>query len=49
MAPVRFREVLFEVFTFLSVAAVAAYFASLEALTQFAEKKKEGLIEALCR
>jgi ABC-2 type transport system permease protein len=38
-----------EAFVLLAAAAVAGYFASLDALTEFAEKKKEGLIEALCR
>jgi ABC-2 type transport system permease protein len=38
-----------EAFAFLAAAAVGGYFASLDALTQLAEKKKEVLIEALCR
>jgi len=38
-----------EAFAFLAAAAVSGYFASLDALTQLAEKKKEVLIEALCR
>jgi ABC-2 type transport system permease protein len=38
-----------EVFTVLAAAAVAGYFASLDSLTELAEKKKETLIEALCR
>jgi ABC-2 type transport system permease protein len=38
-----------EAFAFLAVAAVAGYAASLDAMTQLAEKKKEVLIEALCR
>lgn len=38
-----------EVFTVLAGAAVAGYFSSLDALTALAEKKKEVLIEALCR
>jgi len=38
-----------EAFIFLAAAAVAGYFASLEALTKLAENKKESLIEALCR
>jgi hypothetical protein len=38
-----------EAFTFLAAAAVAGYFASLEPLAEFAEKKKEPLIETLCR
>src|SRR5713101_5231869 len=38
-----------EAFIFLAAAAVGGYFASLDALTKLAEKKKELLIEALCR
>jgi ABC-2 type transport system permease protein len=38
-----------EAFIFLAAAAIAGYVASLDALSQFAEKKKETLIEALCR
>jgi hypothetical protein len=38
-----------EAFAFLAVAALGGYFASLNALTTLAEKKKEVLIEALCR
>jgi hypothetical protein len=38
-----------ETFLFLAAAAVAGYVASLDALTSLAEKKKETLIEALCR
>jgi ABC-type uncharacterized transport system permease subunit len=38
-----------EAFAFLAAAAVGGYFASLDALTKLAEKKKEVLIEALCR
>jgi ABC-2 type transport system permease protein len=38
-----------EAFAFLTAAAVGGYFASLDHLTQLAEKKKETLIEALCR
>jgi len=38
-----------EAFLFLAAAAVGGYFASLDALTKLAEKKKETLIEALCR
>jgi ABC-2 type transport system permease protein len=38
-----------QVFIFLAAAAVAGYFASLDSLTRLAEKKKEVLIEALCR
>ena len=36
-------------FALLAAAAVAGYFASLDHLTELAEKKKESLIEALCR
>jgi len=38
-----------EAFAFLAAAALGGYFASLDALTHLAEKKKETLIEALCR
>jgi ABC-2 type transport system permease protein len=38
-----------EAFAFLAAAAAGGYVASLDALTQLAEKKKETLIEALCR
>jgi hypothetical protein len=38
-----------QVFAVLAVAAIGGYFASLDALTELAEKKKEVLIEALCR
>jgi hypothetical protein len=38
-----------EAFALLAAAAVGGYFASLDPLTQLAEKKKETLIEALCR
>src|SRR5215469_1541042 len=38
-----------EAFTLLAGAAVGGYFASLDALSRVAEKKKETLIEALCR
>jgi hypothetical protein len=38
-----------EAFAVLAAAAVGGYFASLDAVTQLAEKKKETLIEALCR
>jgi len=38
-----------EAFAFLAAAAVGGYVASLDVLTQLAEKKKEVLIEALCR
>jgi ABC-2 type transport system permease protein len=36
-------------FALLAAAAVGGYIASLDALTSYAEKKKEKLIEALCR
>jgi len=38
-----------EVFAGLAAAALAGYFASLDALSEFAEKRKEALLEALCR
>ena len=38
-----------ESFLGLAAATLAGYFASLDSLTQLAEKKKEVLIEALCR
>jgi ABC-2 type transport system permease protein len=38
-----------EAFAALAAAALGGYFSSLDALTRFAEKKKESLIEALCR
>jgi ABC-2 type transport system permease protein len=38
-----------EAFAILAAAAVGGYVASLDPLTQLAEKKKETLIEALCR
>jgi ABC-2 type transport system permease protein len=38
-----------EAFAFLAAAALSGYFASLQPLSQLAEKKKEVLIEALCR
>jgi hypothetical protein len=38
-----------EAFALLAAAAVGGYFASLDPLTVLAEKKKETLIEALCR
>ena len=38
-----------EAFAILAAAAVGGYFSSLDALTLLAEKKKEVLIEALCR
>ncbi len=38
-----------EAFAFLAAAAIGGYIASLDVLTQLAEKKKETLIEALCR
>jgi len=36
-------------FALLAAAAIGGYFASLDPLTVYAEKKKEKLIEALCR
>jgi len=38
-----------EVFSVLAVAALGGYFSSLDAFTDLAEKKKETLIDALCR
>jgi ABC-2 type transport system permease protein len=38
-----------EVFAGLSAAAMGGYIASLDAMTRFAEEKKENLMEALCR
>ncbi|HSC45454.1 MAG TPA: hypothetical protein VLC94_06470 [Candidatus Acidoferrum sp.] len=38
-----------EIFVVLAAAALAGYFASLDALSALAESKKEVLIEALCR
>jgi hypothetical protein len=38
-----------EAFGFLAAAAIAGYVASLDPLSQYAEQKKETLIEALCR
>jgi ABC-2 type transport system permease protein len=38
-----------EAFVFLAAAAIAGYVASLDALSRFAEEKKETLIEALSR
>jgi ABC-2 type transport system permease protein len=38
-----------EAFALLAVAAAGGYVAALDALTRFAEKKKETLIEALCK
>jgi hypothetical protein len=38
-----------QVFAVLAVAAIGGYFASLDALTELAEEKKEVLIDALCR
>jgi ABC-2 type transport system permease protein len=38
-----------EVFAGLAAAALGGYFASLDPLSQLAEKKKETLLEALCR
>jgi hypothetical protein len=33
----------------LAAAAIAGYISSLEPLSEYAERKKESLIEALCR
>jgi len=38
-----------EIFLFLSAAAVGGYLASLDAMTRLAERKKESLLETLCR
>jgi ABC-2 type transport system permease protein len=38
-----------EIFAVLAAAALAGYFSSLDSCTQLAEKKKEILIDALCR
>jgi hypothetical protein len=38
-----------EAFAFLAAVAVGGYAASLDPLTELAERKKESLIEALCR
>ena len=38
-----------EVFAVLAAAAIGGYFAALDAFTQLAERKKEVLIDALCR
>ena len=38
-----------EIFAFLAVIAMSGYFASLDALSELAEKRKETLIEALSR
>jgi hypothetical protein len=38
-----------EIFVFLGAAALGGYVASLEALSRLAERKREVLIEALCR
>ena len=38
-----------EIFAFLAVAAVAGYVSSLDTFSELAERKKETLIEALCR
>ena len=38
-----------EVFSVLAFAALAGYFSALNAFTDLAEKKKETLIEVLCR
>jgi len=37
------------VFSLLAAATIAGYFASLDSLSELAEKKREVLIEALCR
>ena len=38
-----------EIFAFLAATTLAGYFSSLDALTALAEKKKEVLLEVLCR
>jgi hypothetical protein len=38
-----------EIFALLAAALLAGYFASLDAFSQLAERKKEVLIDALCR
>jgi ABC-2 type transport system permease protein len=38
-----------QVFAVLAIAAMAGYFSALDALSELAEKKKEVLMEALCR
>jgi len=38
-----------EIFLFLSAAAVGGYIASLDAMTRLAERKKESLLETLCK
>ena len=38
-----------QVFSVLAVAALGGYFSALNAFTDLAEKKKETLIEVLCR
>ena len=38
-----------EAFAALAAASIAGYFASLDALSDLAEQKKENLIEILCR
>jgi hypothetical protein len=38
-----------EIFAFLAIVAMSGYFASLDALSDMAEKRKESLIEALSR
>ena len=38
-----------EIFGVLAVAALSGYFSALNAFTDLAEKKKETLIEVLCR
>jgi predicted permease len=38
-----------EIFGFLALAALGGYIASLDALTKLAEKKKETMLETMCR
>jgi ABC-2 type transport system permease protein len=38
-----------ESFAFLAAAAIGGYFASLQPLTEFAQQRKELLVEAICR
>jgi hypothetical protein len=38
-----------EAFVFLAAAAIAGYVASLDPLSNYAEQRKETLIEAFCR
>ena len=47
--PVRVLRHAAAIIAVLAAAAFGGYFASLDALTELAEKKKEVLIEALCR